>query len=388
MQLAPPTSGRIQIDRILQSETFRHADQLRHLLDYLAERSLAGDTLKEYTVGIEALGKSPEYDPRKDAAVRIQAGRLRTKRDEYYRSEGSGDSTFVNMPKGAFRIEFSARAPQAVRDPRRTWIGIAFAMAAVLALAAALVREKSPAIDPELALLWQPFLGERPPLLSIGPHLFWQSGDLVYRDWTVNRPEKAGQSKSLESVRKLGGLNARISSSYVGSGEAEGALAITRFLVGAGRAIDFRRSPLLSWDDFKTRNVILVGSPKTIAHLADFDRLEDRLAYVVTEDRIVNRAPTPGEPSVWIPRRENGELVETAVAVTRLAGVGGQGALFLIGSADGEGALAGCQALTSAAIAREIMIRVGDARDFQFVLRASVKNQTPLKIALVAHRRL
>ena len=72
---------REQIDRLIRSKTFEASDVHRRLLQYLAEKSIAGDAdrLKEYTVGLEAFGKPPTYDPRQDSIVRLQVGRLRQK---------------------------------------------------------------------------------------------------------------------------------------------------------------------------------------------------------------------------------------------------------------------------------------------------------------------
>ena len=55
-----------QIERILRSDTFRNTEALRKLLRFLADRLAAGDAdqLKEYSVGIDGLGKPPDYDPR------------------------------------------------------------------------------------------------------------------------------------------------------------------------------------------------------------------------------------------------------------------------------------------------------------------------------------
>src|ERR1700733_13392341 len=58
-------AARDQIDRILASNTFHAADVLRRLLRFLADKTFAGtaDDLKEYSVGLDALGKPPTYDP-------------------------------------------------------------------------------------------------------------------------------------------------------------------------------------------------------------------------------------------------------------------------------------------------------------------------------------
>ena len=117
----PPTSvskvtpaldaAREQIDRLLASNTFHASDALRRLLRFLAEKTFSGeaDDLKEYSVGLDALGKPPTYDPRQDAAVRLQASRLRQKLDDYYRNEGRSDPLVIELPRGRFKIAWHAK---------------------------------------------------------------------------------------------------------------------------------------------------------------------------------------------------------------------------------------------------------------------------------------
>src|SRR5215468_6291835 len=90
-----------QVERILHSEIFRNAEGLRRLLRFLAERTAAGeaDQLKEYTFGVDGLGKPATYDTHHDAAVRIQVGRLRQKLAEYYSNEGRDAPFVVELPK-------------------------------------------------------------------------------------------------------------------------------------------------------------------------------------------------------------------------------------------------------------------------------------------------
>jgi len=92
-----------EVERVLDSNTFRNSDALRRLLKFLAERMLAGDAdqLKEYTVGIDALGKPPTYDPRHDSTVRIQVGRLRLKLADYYNKEAENSRLIIDLPRAA-----------------------------------------------------------------------------------------------------------------------------------------------------------------------------------------------------------------------------------------------------------------------------------------------
>ena len=110
--IAGADEAREQVDRILASNTFHASDVLRRLLRFLADKTFAGaaDELKEYSVGLDALGKPATYDPRQDAAVRLHASRLRQKLDDYYRNEGKADTLIVELPKGRFKIAWRPRA--------------------------------------------------------------------------------------------------------------------------------------------------------------------------------------------------------------------------------------------------------------------------------------
>src|SRR5580658_5701908 len=99
-------AAREQINRLLGSNTFHASEVLRRLLRFLADKTFSGEgeDLKEYSIGLDALGKPPTYDPRQDAAVRLQASRLRQKLEDYYRNEGKSDPLIIELPKGRFKI--------------------------------------------------------------------------------------------------------------------------------------------------------------------------------------------------------------------------------------------------------------------------------------------
>src|SRR5271165_7165735 len=101
-------TARAQVERLVQSKTFATSEVHRRLLQYLAEKAIAGeaDRLKEYTIGLEAFGKPPTYDPKQDSIVRLQIGRLRQKISAYYQTEAPDDSVLIGLPKGAFKLEF------------------------------------------------------------------------------------------------------------------------------------------------------------------------------------------------------------------------------------------------------------------------------------------
>jgi hypothetical protein len=109
----------VEIDRVLHSETFRSSEVLRRLFRFLADKSIAGESeqLKEYSIGIDALGKPTSFDPRHDAIVRLQASRLRQKLGEYYRTEGKNDPVVVALPKGSFKLTWHSRTEAFPKNP-------------------------------------------------------------------------------------------------------------------------------------------------------------------------------------------------------------------------------------------------------------------------------
>src|SRR5690348_6460378 len=84
-----PGDIRAQLDRILASPTFADAERARKFLQFIVENALAGrgKEIKESVIAVEAFGRSPQFDPRSDPIVRVEAGRLRTKLLSYDHSD-------------------------------------------------------------------------------------------------------------------------------------------------------------------------------------------------------------------------------------------------------------------------------------------------------------
>jgi hypothetical protein len=113
VRLVSPSEIRDELHKILTSQRFHNAEQLRNFLSYIAEKTLAGhgDELKESVVAMEAFQRRASFDPRLDAFVRVQAGRLRTALAEYYETGGRGDPVRIEIPKGSYTPVFSWRNP-------------------------------------------------------------------------------------------------------------------------------------------------------------------------------------------------------------------------------------------------------------------------------------
>src|SRR6187455_3349849 len=91
-----------QLKLILSHELFNNSAVLSNFLKYIVEETLAGNfkSLKEYTIGVEGLGKKADFNPQIDAIVRIHAGRLRRLLTKYYNGPGIQDRILIEVVKG------------------------------------------------------------------------------------------------------------------------------------------------------------------------------------------------------------------------------------------------------------------------------------------------
>lgn len=99
-----PIAIRSQLARILGSAEFRSSDRLSQFLEFTVEQTLGGHSgeLKEYVVGREVFSRKESFDPRMDPIVRVEAGRLRLRLREYYKTEGQRDEVAIELPKGGY----------------------------------------------------------------------------------------------------------------------------------------------------------------------------------------------------------------------------------------------------------------------------------------------
>ena len=98
-----------QLSRILRSQAFRNSEMLRNFLSYIVREKLRDreENIKQYSIAVEAFGRSPNFDANADPIVRIQAGRLRQNLDNYYQHEGAEDAIRIVLPKGSYVPMFS-----------------------------------------------------------------------------------------------------------------------------------------------------------------------------------------------------------------------------------------------------------------------------------------
>ncbi len=419
-----------QVERVLNSAALRNAEVLRRLLRFLAEKSLAGeaDQLKEYSVGIDALGKPESYDPRQDSVVRIQIGRLRHKLSDYYLTEGKDDPIILDLPKGHFKLNWQPRAVPAAPEPAVfiaplkpareaiehgwTWSQVAaMAVLGLWALAATMILWKEhsgnapfrEAWTAELQELWRPFLESNRQLIlaTSAPLFIGFQGRGFYRDQTLNRWEDVLVSPRVQAIRRaLDNPPMEPRYYYTGSGEMSAALQLGKLLNFTGLKISTVRSSQLSWQQMVDNNILFIGAPRVFGD--QYHKLPVDVDLVMRDDGVHDLKAKSGAMDFYA---DNYPLIratespgasddgEIYAMVSHTPGVQGSGDVLTFASNHSPGVLAAVQWFTHPVFAKEIATRLrkpsGEvARYYQVLLKVKYRDAVPTEISWITHRQV
>ena len=411
-----------QVERILQSDTFRASGVLRRLLRYLADRAFAGesDQLKEYTIGVDAFGKPSSYDPRQDAIVRLQAGRLRQKLGEYYRTEGKDDAVLLELPKGHFRLKWEIRTPVSVdADPEpelaglpvtqrwhRTTVRLSVALlllvcwsvySATLLWNARGNPSGATLWTPAIQELWSPFLSSpRPLVVAIPDPLFigLEGTDIFFRKISLRHPEDAAGSPEVSALRKvLGNPPIQASFNFTPTGELYSSFLVGKLLGMRRQDISLARSSQVPLQRLAENNIILIGPEIVFDQKLPAIQLQPQLEQ--TPAGIRNLHPRSGEPAFFADAQASADPNDGEVyaLVSHAAGPLGNTVIQSFTSTRTWGREGAVQAFTdptlAAMLADKLRNRAGAIpRCYQLVLKVKFTEGIPTQISYVMHRDL
>jgi hypothetical protein len=412
-------ANQTQIQRILHSKVFRTSEVQRNLLGYLAEKSLAGGahTLKEYTVGLDVLGKPPTYDPRQESVVRMHIARLRQKLAEYYRTEGTQDSIIVDLPKGGFKVTFESRplvAPELVPAPpvshrRERMLAVCLAMALAcggyLGIRLWLIeRGQGPAgapgfrsastWTPELQQLWAPLLSSnRRLMVCLSTPLFIRvPGFGFVRQSSSNDWSDGSEAQNFSSLNEaLHVSGAEPTYGFTGVGTASGAFLLGQFLAQRKQEVLLTRSDLISMPEIAMDNVVFLGPVAG----KQMEAIPVDQQLVLDQKGIRNLKPRPGEPAFISDHAPQGaqDVQESHALITQVPGLYGNGQILYFSGNEIPSVMAAVQAFTDPTLARRLVSKLKGANgslphSYQIVLKVRSMDDMPIDISYVFHKEL
>ncbi len=97
-----------QVNRILDFTAFKNSPTLSKFFKFVISETVEkrNEQIKEYSIAVNVLNRSTDFNPHDDAVVRIHAGRLRRAINEYYFTKGISDSIIIDIPKGCYVPSF------------------------------------------------------------------------------------------------------------------------------------------------------------------------------------------------------------------------------------------------------------------------------------------
>src|SRR5258707_13138392 len=97
-----------ELGKILGSKPFRNSVRSKQFLTYVVQHKLEGrdEFLKERTIGTEVFQRKADYATAEDSVVRVQAGEVRRRLEQYYHAEPGSSLLRIELPLGSYAPEF------------------------------------------------------------------------------------------------------------------------------------------------------------------------------------------------------------------------------------------------------------------------------------------
>ncbi len=300
--------------RLRASGALGRSEALTRLFDYLVERSTVDAAPKEVEVAMDVFGRGADFEPGRDAAVRVYAHKLRSRLASAYQAEPGRQGPRLVVPRGEYRLllapadapvaEEVEPAPAVAAAPprRRLWIAGLAALALLLAGALgwwAAHAGEGPAAR-ELAAVrrgpvWGPLLAnDRPTVVVLGDYyIFGESENgmeisRLVREYTVNSREELTDFVSSHPEKRDRYLDLDLRYLPIGAGSALRDVSA----VLAARPREQVRVMLMS--DLtpavlKTSNVVYIGYLSGMGWLRDVVLAPSRFRIGDTFDDVIDR---------------------------------------------------------------------------------------------------
>jgi hypothetical protein len=333
--------------RVLASNAFHRSDQLRSLLRYLCQREFEGrgESLDEYTVAVEALGRPRDYSAFEDGAARNRVHNLRRRLEQYYHEENPDDPIQIVLPKGTYCpvfhrhtasaqpelrasavVDISPRPAAGRFIPLRTAILVSVATALVAAALATALRPPAPGPDRVLVEAWGPLLAKNAhPLICISTAAQLTAIQRPIEPParpTITSPDLLAWYQSLPGLPPAREIYLGPSLTSPFWGDVAAALAVSQVLNRAGIAPEALPESAIQLPALNKRNLLLFGRPGFSKTIDLYLRDKPFRVHIPDEHHsttIWNVEPKPGEPAEFdahrVPGREDSETAYGLITV-------------------------------------------------------------------------
>ena len=263
---------------ILASPGFKDSKRYAELLQFLMDKSVTGESLKETTIACEFFARDSSFDPGKESFVRSYISGLRKRIEHYYLTTPLAVTYKITIPKGQYNLHFES-TPETLSEKKKFEYTKKHIAAGLLLLLIPVVTfyfgttmaKKDEGIG-ELAKdpLLSSFVGtpSNKTIIALGDYFFYTDNNTSpqehiyfrnphinnekdFQDWVNANPENKGKYQPLSFAFLRPSTSLCLQS------------IVNKFKFDKSNS-EIKMASSLKWQDLETANVIFIGSLKTL----------------------------------------------------------------------------------------------------------------------------
>jgi hypothetical protein len=276
-----------ELDNILASPPFRNSSRSKQFLSYVVQHRLDGheELLKERSIGADLFHRPADYATGDDPVVRVQAGEVRRRLEQYYHEFSKASEVRIDLPVGTYVPEFhhahverpvaasTQPLPLSRSEPSRNWKLVAWSALAcnlllVAVLVAPVVRGKMARPSPLQQFWASVFSTSQPVLVCLPRPILYRPAPSLYDNYAKSHPgtfqtqvERFNQPLPLDPDQKIlwGDIQTFPDFGLV-SGDVYAAFRISEALGRIGKPSQIRIGNESSFDELRNSPAVLVGA--------------------------------------------------------------------------------------------------------------------------------
>jgi hypothetical protein len=406
-----------ELESILSSPFFRTSNRSKQFLSYVVQHKLeeSHEPLKERTIGAKLFQRPVGYSTGDDPVVRVQAGEVRRRLEQYHHAGLSRSPVRIELPVGSYAPEFRWATPQpdepakpepmqaetargeageivapalAPPDPQRFGrtklvVGLVLVIG-LAALAIALFRANHG--NSTVNQFWSPALASSEPVLIClaKPTVYVPSLDLLQRyskspgEFTTELQRLTQPAPMKPEDKLVWGDMAEYGDYGVAVGDAYAAVRLSALLGRMGKESQVRIGTHYSFADLRNSPAIVVGAFNNRWTMQMTSNLH--FAFVEEGGKTMIREQGPGGRT-WRPKiGPHGETLEDYGVVTRL--LNSKTGQFVVSTAGimADGTQAAAELVSSSRYLEEALRSAGPGwvnKNLQVVIETAVTDSVP-----------
>jgi hypothetical protein len=273
-----------ELETILASPPFRSSSRSKQFLSYVVRHRLEGHDglLKERSIGSDLFHRPPDYATGDDPVVRVQAGEVRRRLEQYQRDFSTGSSVRIELPVGSYvpvfhrnpvpnPIEVPSEALVRPRPAKRKLLAWKLLGTCVIlgAIAVGLGVRSKISRKSVLDQFWAPIFATSQPLLICVPKpILYRPSITLYERYAKDHPgsfqnevERLNEPLPLPSNEKIvWGDMLAFPDFGLGAGDVYAAFRLASLLGRMNKPTQLRIGDGSSFDDLRNSPALMIGA--------------------------------------------------------------------------------------------------------------------------------